>query len=179
MAIETSATAIEAAKTLITEAAVLAPNKEKTDKPETIVHRHSRRYNVTQAPYIKFMKSQGISPDTLDLVTSSNRAWNTASAAFSAEKMEEMAPEAVKDKEYVAAGGMKSLQCIVATTVKDGSSLVGVKAFSENPIPASDEVSQKYGVVSIRHKVSVRKSVDMETADGIAVSVESLVKGKF
>lgn len=179
MAIETSATAIESAKGLISEAAVLAPTKEKADKPETIVHRHSRRYNVTQAPYLKFMKSQGVSAEVLDLVTSSHRAWNTAAAAFAAEKMEEMAPEAVKDKAFVDASGMKSMQCLVGTTVKDGSTIVGVKAFSENPIPGGEGLSQKYGVVTVRHKVSVRKSVDMETADGIAVSVESLVKGKF
>lgn len=181
MAIVTDPKCVESALEIIREAATLNPTKEKADNPETIVYRHSEMYSVNQGPYMKFMKAQGISPETLSQVVDNNRAWNSACAKFAGERMEEIAPKAIKDKEFVDASGMKKLQVLVKTTVKDGSTTLGVKAFSENPIPNTDplQMSQKYGGITIRHKLSVSKSVDMETAEGIGVSIESLIRGKF
>lgn len=173
--------AVESALKIIKETAVAAESKEKADKPETLVHRHSKRFNVKQADFLKFMKANGITADTVSRISDLQRSWNTGCAQFALEELKTAAPEALKDKDFVAAGGMKMLQVGVKTTVKDGASLVAVKAFSENPIPNSEsgEVSQKFGQTVIRHKISIAKAVDAEQVEACATAIEALVRGKF
>ena len=170
-------TMIDQALSTIKETAKELPSKESKDKPETIVNRYSKRYAVTQTEYTKFLRDQGISPDVVDKLKTCEKAWNTAAAKFCGEKMSEVAPEAVKDEAFVKAGGMKSLTSCVSTTVKDGTTHVMLKAYSEGHNPKDGSETKTYGAVGIRHKIT--KGFDKDVLASLSSNVEELIRGKF
>lgn len=166
---------------VINSAAKLNPNKEDPNKPETIVERHSESYNVNKADFTKFMKSHGLSPETMDLATSLQQAWNTAGLQFSSARLAAKAADAVKDKPFVEAGGMKSMKVGVKTSVYDGSIVTSVKAYSEGRNPSvadpAEALTKSFGQCVIRHKIT--RGFDSDVVASIADDTEKLFRGKF
>jgi hypothetical protein len=166
---------------VINSSAKMNPSKEDPNKPETIVERHSESYNVNKTDYVKFMKAHGLSPETMELATSLNQAWNTAGLQFSSARLAAKAADAIKDKPFVEAGGMKAMKVGVKTSVCDGSVQTTVKAYSEGRNPSiadpAEALTKSFGQCIIRHKIT--RGFDSEAVASIADETEKLFRGKF
>jgi len=165
----------------IADSATLMDSKERKDKPETIMYRYAPRYSVTNGVYSKFLKNNGISPDVVDKYTKLEQSWNAAAAKFATEKMKEIIPDALSDKEFMKAAGPKNIKASVNTITKDGKCSVTVNAYNENrnpsAAPGDDQLTKSYGRMEVRHRIT--KDFDPEFAIKIRSDVEAMLKDKF
>lgn len=166
---------------LICESATPMESKERKDKPETIMYRYNPRFAVANSVFSKFMKNNGMHPDAVDKFTKLAQSYNAAAAQFAAEKLKEVIPTALEDKEFMKAAGPKYLKSSVFTTTKDGKSSVTVTGYTENRNPSAEpgdnQITKTYGRTEVRHKIT--KDFDPNFVQKIHNEVEAMLKGKF
>lgn len=150
--------------------------KFKADNPETIVHKHNIVSTINESDKKKFFKQQGVSTDVIEKVTALEEAWIGASAQLAAEDLSSHLPDAMNDKDFMGANGLRYMKASVKTATANGNQTVSVSAYDSNPSPRDRSIIvETFGRTSVSTKVTCPFSKDLSST--ISTDIEKIIRG--
>ena len=152
--------------------------KFKINKPDTLIHKHSKVFSINQTEKQKFMKDHGVDAKVLDTANKVDQAWRAACAEIGKDQLVDASANALKDDAFKKAGGMKYMSVAIKTALPDGKETIVVNAYDENRNPHQPEtVVKSYGRITVNRKVT--RPFPENIADNISASIEKTIRGKF
>lgn len=150
--------------------------KYNPENPETLVHKHTTVTTINESDKKKFFKQQGVSNEVIDKLNSLEEAWIGASAQLASEDLSAGLTDALNDKEFMGAKGLRYMKSSVKTATANGNQTVSVSAYDSNPSPRDRSVVvETFGRTSVNTKVTCPFSKELSA--GISSDIEKLIRG--